>query len=127
MIGNLLALPLLLLAPAQPDWSQAQTLTVNLSNYHFDPERLQLQAGRPYRLHLVNSSSDGHSFASRDFFRAATVAPDDRARVKDGKIEVHGGETTDVRLVAPAAGDYGLHCSHFMHGTFGMKGKIEVR
>ncbi|PWG03996.1 copper-binding protein [Sphingosinicella humi] len=124
---NLLALPLLLLAPAQPDWSQAQTLTVNLSNYDFDPERLQLQSGRPYRLHLVNTSSDGHNFAAPNFFRAATIAPGDRERVKKGKVEVHAGETADIRLVAPAAGEYKLHCSHFMHGPMGMKGKIVVQ
>jgi len=32
-----------------------------------------------------------------------------------------------VRLVVNRIGTYDVHCSHFMHSIFGMKGKIVVR
>jgi plastocyanin len=34
----------------------------------------------------------------------------------------------DVRLIAPTApAAYKVHCSHFLHQTFGMKGEIVVQ
>ena len=108
----LLALPLLGAAPAPT------TVTIALSNYRFDPAAIRLRHGQPYVLHLVNRSGGGHSFVAPDFL-AAAGAP-------RGAIEVPGGATVDVPVVAPAPGRYKLKCGHFMHGAFGMKGAIIV-
>ncbi len=126
MIHSLFALPLLLLAPAATDWSQAEAVTVTISNFEFAPKRIDLQPGHAYRLHLVNAASGGHNFDAPQFFAAATIDPDDSGRIKDGKVEVGGGQAADVRFVAPAAGDYALRCSHLLHSGFGMKGVIAV-
>lgn len=122
----------LLLAPAavaaqQVSWSDAETVTVTLSNFAFAPERIELDHGRTYRLHLVNAASGGHNFVARDFFAGATVAPADRERIVNGKIEVPAGGSVDVRLMPPEAGRFDLHCSHFGHSAFGMTGEIVVR
>lgn len=113
-----------------PTTSSAQapaTVEVQLSSYRFAPRPIQLEQGRPYVLRLVNSSGSGHNFAAPAFFAAATVTPQDRAWLKNGKVEVPSRQVREIRLVAPAAGTYRLKCTHFMHGAFGMNGEIIVR
>lgn len=127
----LLALALLALTSsaraAPPDLSSAQEVDVQLSNFAFTPATIELASGHPYRLHLVNKADGGHNFAAPEFFAAAQVAPQDQARIKKGTVDLKQGETADIRLVAPAPGSYKLHCSHFMHSTFGMTGEIVVK
>lgn len=120
-----------LLAPASqaqsPDWSRAQPVAMELSSFKFTPSTLTLQHGTPYRIRFTNSSSGGHDFVAKDFFDASTIAPEDRAKISKGGIDVDGGESVEVRLVPNQPGSYKSHCSHFMHSSFGMKGEIIVR
>jgi len=104
-----------------------QALTVELSNFKFTPGTVTLTHGRAYVLHFVNSSSGGHDYVAKDFFAAATIAPEDRAKVKNGEVELSGGETADIHLVANTPGTYKSHCSHFMHSSFGMTGQVVVQ
>ena len=63
--------------------------------------------------------------------RLRSVEPLSKAHVtfdeRDFKVDLGGGESGDVRLVVNRIGTYDVHCSHFMHSIFGMKGKIVVR
>ena len=104
-----------------------QVLTVEMSNFKFTPATLTLMHGRPYVLHFVNSASGGHDFVAKEFFAASTIAPEDRAKVKNGEVELSGGESADIHLVANTAGTYKSHCSHFMHSSFGMTGTVVVQ
>jgi uncharacterized cupredoxin-like copper-binding protein len=104
----------------------AQAVTVELSNFKFTPGTLTLTHGRPYVLHFVNSASGGHDFVAKEFFAASIIAPEDRAKVTNGEVELSGGESTDIHLVANSPGTYKSHCSHFMHSSFGMTGKVVV-
>ena len=126
----LLALTLLALtssARAQaPDWGTAQEIEVHMSTFHFTPDKLEMRHGEAYRLHLINDASGGHNFDAGAFFAAAQIAPSDQAKIRKGSVELKGGQTIDIRLVAPAAGTYKLHCSHFLHTSFGMTGEIVV-
>jgi plastocyanin len=121
---------LLCLALAAPPASSAdnaeQAVTVSLANFSFSPSTVRLTHGRPYALELVNTASGGHNFAAPQFFAAAQIAPADRARVAKGTVELAGGARVVIHLVAPAAGQYRVHCSHLMHSAFGMKGAIVV-
>lgn len=116
-------------APAsaqEPDWNGAARVAVTLRNFKYEPPTITLEHGRPYLLHFDNKASGGHDFAARSFFAAATVARSDQGAVKDGTVELDGGESLDIRLIAPAPGRYAVRCTHFMHSTFGMKGEIVV-
>jgi uncharacterized cupredoxin-like copper-binding protein len=108
-------------------WGTARPLTLTLSSFKFDPSEIVLEHGVRYDLHLVNTSSGGHDFAAKDFFARAQIMPQDMAKVRSGSVEVGGGESVELRLIAPAPGSYKLRCTHFMHGAFGMKGRIIVR
>ena len=117
------------LAAASPAISQAPqpaTVSVTLSNFSFNPAELQMRAGVPTVLHLVNTASGGHNFTAPEFFAAAKIAPASQPLVRDGKVEVPKHSALDVTLT-PAAGQYALKCTHTLHSTFGMKGTIVVR
>ncbi len=128
---SLICLSLSLLAGA--GWAQtgggapAPSVEIDLWNFKLDPDAVTLKAGQPYVLHLVNKSDARHNFEAKAFFAAAQVAPEDKAVVGQGTIDLAGNSSRDVHLVAPAAGDYEAHCTHFMHAALGMKGKILVR
>jgi len=110
-------------AIAQPS---SQAVTVELSSFKFTPATLTLTHGHPYVMHFVNRASGGHDFVAKDFFANATIASEDRAKVKNGEVELAGGESADIHLVPNSPGSYKSHCSHFMHSSFGMTGKVIV-
>ena len=114
-------------AAQTPDWSQAKPLTIELSSFKFTPATATLQRGTAYRLHLVNTSSGGHDFVAKELFAGSIVAPEDRAKITNGGVDVDGGGSVDVRLVPNKTGSFKVHCSHFMHSTFGMTGTITVQ
>ena len=114
-------------AQSGAEWGSARALTLQLSSFKFEPSEISMEHGVAYDLRLVNLSSGGHDFASKAFFAGAQVRPDDMAKVRDGRIEVGGGESVEVHLIAPAPGTYKIRCTHFMHSVFGMTGRIIVR
>ena len=114
-------------AAQTPDWSQAKPLTIELSSFKFTPASEALQRGTPYRLHLVNTSAGGHDFVAKEFFAGSMVAPEDRAKITNGGVDVGAGESVDVRLIPNRAGSFKLHCSHFLHSSFGMTGTITIQ
>lgn len=107
------------------DFSEAQKVEVKLSSFDFTPSEIHLKANVPYTLHIVNEASGGHDFTAPEFFGSARLAPDDVALVRNGQIDLKGGESATVRLV-PTSGTYKLTCTHTGHAPLGMKGRIIV-
>src|ERR1700704_183953 len=103
-----------------------QDIQIMLSNFNFAPNMLRLQRNTTYAIHLVNSASGGHSFSAPGFFSAMTVAPEDRAKIVNGKIEIPAGQTVDITVTPMTAGSYPIVCTHFLHQTFGMKGEAVI-
>ena len=112
-------------AAASPDWSRAKRVEVRLSSFDYAPSTIDLRAGEPVVLHLVNVSSGGHDFAARAFFAAADIRPQDRAAIVNGKVDLEGRQSRDIALV-PKAGRYSLKCTHSFHKLLGMSGTIIV-
>jgi plastocyanin len=119
------ALFLLAAGIAAPSVAQS-TAPVELSNFKFTPQQVNLRAGVSTILQLHNSSSGGHSFSAPAFFAAAQVDAASAGLIHDGKIDVPAHGTVQVALT-PRAGQYALKCSHLFHSSFGMKGTIAVR
>jgi plastocyanin len=105
----------------------ARTIEIDMKNFAFVPATITLQRGVPYRLRFVNTAGGGHNFVAKAFFEQATIDPASRSTINKGEVDLGGGESGDVRLVVNRIGTYDVHCSHFMHSIFGMKGKIVVR
>ncbi len=118
---------LLLAAAAAQAQPAPQTINVSLTSYAFSPSTITLKAGNTYRLHLSDDASKGHNFSAPEFFAASTVAPEDQARIKDGAVELDGGEAADITVTPQKPGTYPLRCTHFMHSMMGMTGQIIVQ
>jgi plastocyanin len=106
--------------------ASAQAITVELSSFKFTPATLTLQHGQTYRINFTNTSSGGHNFMAKEFFAASTIAPEDQAKVKNGSIDLSGGDTVEITVTPNTPGTYKSHCTHFMHSSFGMTGTIVV-
>lgn len=114
-------------AATQPiDWEHVPHIAVALESYRFDPATISMRHGEPYVLAFVNKSDGGHNFVAKEFFAAATVSDADRSRIAKGGVSLDGGQSVEIHLIAPAVGTYEVHCSHFMHASFGMKGSVVV-
>ena len=101
-------------------------IQITLSNFSFNPNMVRLQRNATYAIHLVNSASGGHSFSAPGFFSAMTVAPDDRAKIVNGKVDIPAGQTVDITVTPMTAGSYPIVCTHFLHSTFGMRGEAVI-
>ena len=111
----------------EPDWTAAQTIEIDLSNFAFNPASLTLKQGVAYRLHFVNRASGGHDYSAKDFFAAATIDPEDQPAVTGGKVTLKGNQSGDVRLIATQTGHFDVICTHLMHATMGMRGEVVVQ
>src|SRR5208283_1070527 len=107
-------------APAAPE-----EIVVELSNFAYSPDPLQLRPGVPVRLKFVNKSYHGHDFAAPAFF-AASAFPPGATPPPDGSVDLAGGETVELTLTPRVAGTYSVRCTHFLHAWFGMTGTIVV-
>jgi uncharacterized cupredoxin-like copper-binding protein len=116
--------------PAEADetdvWSRSTPLPITLTSYEFAPAHINLQHGKAYRLHLVNTSGKGHDFSAPELFAASTIAPADRTKIDDGSVEVDSGSSVDISLVPATPGDYAVRCTHFLHAMFGMRATVTV-
>lgn len=113
---------------AQVDWQRSAPIRVEMSEFDFAPDRLVLQVGQPYDLHIVNIGSVGHTFSAPAFFRTVTFGPAGaQAPLESGSVSLGAKESADVRLVPLQAGRYPLECTRLLHANFGMTGEIVVR
>jgi plastocyanin len=103
-----------------------QQIAIQMSNFAYSPNSIEMSPGSDYLLHFVNTGSTGHDFASAELFAAVKVAPEDRAKISDGSVEVEGGATVDVRVTAVKPGVYKFRCTHFLHTSFGMTGTAVI-
>ena len=129
MRSLLLSLSLLFLAaPAQaaPDWRASREYDVLLSSFDIEPQRIELKAGEPVRLRLINNSSISHSFSAGDFFSSGEVRPRDKELISGGKVTVGPGDTREV-VIAPGAGRYSARCANLFHRIMGMNARIVVQ
>jgi len=107
--------------------AQPQVVSVELSSFKFAPAEITLRHGQTYRLHLVNASGGGHDFTAPEFFAASSVAAGDRGLIADGKVRMAGKQAIDITLTPEKAGTFPLRCSHFLHSSMGMNGRITVQ
>ena len=117
---------LLALAPdaRAADWSKAQPVTVDASEYQFSPPRLVFKHGTAYRLHIENKGKETHEFTAPEFFHWAEIRDPSPLNPDRTEIVIAPGTAKDLYFVALKAGDYPLRCSD--HDWAGMTGGITV-
>lgn len=115
-------------AQTAPDWSKAQTVTINLSNFAFAPSTLNLRAGQPYHLVFTSGVSRDHDFSAQELFGSGIVADADKSKIsEDGEVDIDGGETVTVDFMPQKRGTYRFECTHFLHALMGMHGQAIVQ
>ena len=97
-------------------------LTITLYSYGYAPAAIRLRTGQPVALNFVNRSGNSHDFTAPAFFARSRILS---GHVDRGEVELRGGRSVSVTLV-PARGTYRVHCGHFLHKQFGMRGTIAV-
>ena len=110
-------------AVAGPSTAQVPAQTIELRSFAYGPKVIRLAAGKPVTLTFINRSKDSHDFTAKSFFARARVTS---GAAPGGEIDLKGGQSKSITLF-PAAGRYAVHCSHFLHKQFGMRGEILVR
>lgn len=113
------------------DWTQAEIVTVELSEFQFKPTKLRFQEGVGYRLMLRNTGDGRHTFVAETFFTAIAadklISADDMIATPYLQvIEVLPGSEKELRFVPVRKGTYDLECSVPFHALFGMEGVITV-
>jgi hypothetical protein len=116
-------------AQAPINWSRGTPVTVTMTNRGFVPERLQMRAGRQYILTIRNPSSRGHTFASKEFFGLARVAPRDGRWLPRNEVELKPGQRATLHLVAPTTpgAQYEFRSTRVADAGTKYKGAIYVR
>jgi plastocyanin len=128
-----LAMTVALFVCAALTWSQTralaaanpETITVRMSSFKYEPERLRLRAGVPVRLRFVNESRGGHDFSAPDFF-ASSDYPAGSSPPPEGRIAVPANGSAEITIVPKRTGMFRVTCTHFLHTLFGMTGEVEV-
>src|SRR5579872_1975444 len=80
-----------------------EVITVQMSNFEFDPSDIRLKVGLPVRLRLVNVSNGGHNFSAPSFFAASGSSPSSSAS-QNGTVEVPAHQTVEIVSVPQMPG-----------------------
>ncbi|MEM7553687.1 MAG: cupredoxin domain-containing protein [Cyanobacteria bacterium P01_A01_bin.84] len=110
-------------------------ITINLGNnadeLKFEPSHLEFEAGKRYKLKLVNPSSTKHYFTAKDFTDGIWTQ-----KVEAGGVEVKGAiHEVELKPQAEAEwvflplknGKYNLKCTIAGHAAAGMIGDILIK
>lgn len=96
----------------------------------FEPDDLEFEAGKKYKLILDNPSGSKHYFTAKDFADAIWTQ-----KVEAGNVEVKGaihelelkpGAVAEWVFVPLKAGTFELHCSIAGHSEAGMVGSLTI-
>ncbi|HEV2302821.1 MAG TPA: cupredoxin domain-containing protein [Stellaceae bacterium] len=125
LLGSFLVLPGSMGRAAARDWSHARSVRVLMFDYRFEPSRLVLRRGVPYRLHLVNRGKEWHELTAPEFFRTVALGNAKVLNETNNELAVPPGGARDLYLIPQAAGRYGFYCAD--HDWAGMVGSVSVR
>ena len=110
---------------AELDWAKAEAVDIATAEYRFEPDRIELRSGVPYRLHFANHGKELHEFNAAALFRASELANPEVLNPDRTEIALHPGETKDLLLMPKAAGNFAVICPD--HDWAGMTAEVVVR
>jgi len=113
------------------DWDNAEEVRIELSEMAFTPSQLTFEAGKPYKVELVNVGDVKHEVSAPDFFASVAWRKVESAQSEIKapyfrEIEVFSGETVELFFVPVSTGVFDLVCEIEGHLEAGMFGSIEV-
>lgn len=123
----LLVLPLIIILTACGP--QKVTLNVDMKEYRFDPDVLEVPAGAEVTVNLSNSGTLEHEMVIMVLGKQATAPFDDDDEPNIyWEHELEAGQSAVVSFTAPSeAGEYQIVCGIPAHLEQGMVGKLIVK
>ena len=110
-----------------------QKVTIRLSEYKFEPARVEVRRGQPVELHLVNSGTVLHEFVG-DLLAKTTVDVESGGAIAlvhgIEELEVLPGSSVVLRFTPQTVGEFPFQCDAedpVSHHEEGMKGTLVVR
>lgn len=115
------------------DWNAAETVTVIMTEHHYEPTDLKFTIGKPYKLQLKNVGNKDHYYTAPEFFRGVAW----RKAMVNGQAEIkapyftavevlkNGGQL-DLYFVPVSKGSYPVYCTIEDHRQQGMEGSIAI-
>jgi len=119
---------------ASVDWTKAEAIHMELSNYELTPQQRIFKTGKAYVLTLRNDDTITHSLKSIPFFQAIAVR-DLIVYGKDGevianprleKITLKAETNAEIKFVAVRTGAFDVYCDQPLHATRGMTGNFVI-
>lgn len=112
-------------------WDAAPKVKIDLGEMFFKPENVQLEAGKPVVIQLVNTGKVKHEFAADKFFRSVATRKVENpgSEVKAPyftEVEVLAGKTVEIFVVPTVTGSFEMLCEIKGHREAGMEGTISV-
>ncbi len=113
------------------DWDNAEVVRIELDEMSFTPGDLTFEAGKPYKVELVNVGAVKHEFTAESFFasvawRKAESAESEIKAPFFTEIEVFAGQTVELFFVPISTGTFDLVCEIEGHLEAGMHGSVTV-
>ena len=107
------------------DWANAQTVTLQMVDDRFVPDKFVFRRGVPYRLHMENAGADIHEFTAPEFLKAITIRnPEVLERTRQDEVALQPNEQKDLYFVPQKPGSYKLTCAN--HDWDNMVGSITI-
>jgi uncharacterized cupredoxin-like copper-binding protein len=125
VIRALLLAVLVAVLPARAVAAEPVAITVILTEYKFIPDRIVLQSGVRYRLHLQNNGKELHEFTATSFFKSARIENPEVLNVDQTDLVLQPHESKNLFLTPRNKGEFTLICAD--HDWEGMVGKIVVK
>jgi len=115
------------------DWKKMQTVTVTMTEHHYEPTELRLKAGQPYKIELKNLGDKDHYYTAPAFFRAVAwrkLMVNKQAEIKVDYVNatevLKKGGQLDLYVIPVTPGSYEVICTIDDHREKGMEGKIII-
>jgi len=115
------------------DWDTMKTIRIEMDEFEYSFENLELEANQPYKLELVNIGEKKHYFTAPEFYRA--IATRKVQSNQDGEIkapyftaiELMVGGQLDLYFVPVTQGTFDVFCTIKGHKDEGMESTITIR
>ncbi|MBF0379731.1 MAG: cupredoxin domain-containing protein [Magnetococcales bacterium] len=115
------------------DWKTMKTVTIEIDEHSYDPEKVVFKVGQPYKLELKNVGEKKHYFTAPEFYRS--IATRKVQANRDGEIKApyflalemmaNGGQL-DIYFVPVKKGSYVVYCTIDDHRQEGMEGMLVI-
>ncbi len=129
----LLALGLAACATIPTASSSVQQVTLDASEFKFDPATVEVAAGRPVRIMMRNKGTIEHDWAIQKIpmvgMKESSSGGHDMIGMNQPELHMNAmmGQTAQVEFTPTTPGTYEIYCTVMGHKEAGMVGKLVVK